>query len=222
MKLYKKIGLIVCCVVFLFSGMEITLAFSSAPTVRYDGKEKKFEILNTRGTDLFQDFKAVVPGDTITQSILLQFDNISRETDLYLRAESTDNAAIPEDIKLKFYVTEKLISESNLNTQGALKENTLLYKFTQSENVEVKVVLEVPTGIGNEISDMRKDIQWIFTIQEDDSVKEEPETDEPAPDTGIEVTVPDTGDDSAIVDYLILNVCSIIGIFLIFFAKKTE
>lgn len=223
MRFCKKIGLFICCVLLLFSGIELTLAFTALPAVRYDGKEKQLAILNTQGTDLFREFKALVPGDTVTQSILLQFENISRKTDLYMRAETPDNSELPENIRLKVYVADRLISDSDLNSQDALKEKVLLYEFSQSEEVEIKAVLEVPAEIGNEISDRRKELRWIFYVQEEDNREEDPKSDDTAGfDTIIEAAAPETGDPNRLVGYLFIHMCSMIGVFLILFRKRTQ
>ena len=223
MKLYKKIGLFICCVLLLFSGIEITMGFSALPAVRYDGQEKEFMILNTQGTDLFGEFKDLVPGDTVTQSILLQFDNISRKTDLYLRAETADGSGLPENIRMKVYVADRVISEGDLNSQETFTENTLLYEFTKSEEVKIKVVLEVPGEIGNEIADMRKEIRWIFTVQEEEAQEEDFMSDDTAgSDTVIEAVVPETGDHNRLVGWLFLNMCSVIGVVLLLVVRKTQ
>lgn len=223
MKLYKKIGLFLCGVLLLFSGIELTFAFSSLPAVCYDGKEKELVIQNTWETDLFREFKNLVPGDIVTQSILLQFDNISRKTNLYLRAEASDGSGLPENIMLKVYVADRLISESDLNSQDTLKENTPLYEFTQSEEVEIKAVLEIPTEIGNEIADRKKEIRWIFTVQEEDVPEEDSKPEDTVrEDTVIEAVSPETGDNNRLLGWLFLNMCSVIGFFLFLFRRKTQ
>ena len=223
MKLYKKIGLFLCCVLLLVSGIELTFAFSSLPAVCYDGKGKELVIQNTWGTDLFREFKDLVPGDTVTQSILLQFDNISRETNLYLRAEASDGSELPENIMLKVYVADRLISVSDLNSQDTLKENTHLYEFTHSEEVEIKAVLEIPSGLGNEIADRKKEIRWIFTVQEEDAQEEDSKPEDTVrEDTVIEAVAPKTGDNNRLLGWLLLNICSVIGVFLFLFRRKTQ
>ena len=165
----KKINLLllllVCTLVSTWTA-SFTIAYSAEPTVRYDGRHQEFYFFNIAEEDLFRDLKEVVPGDYITQRIRIRVDHCQKQSDLYLRGESIDGVKLPETIKLKVYQGENLISEGSLNGQGNLKDGVRLYRFTKDQEIELQVVLEVPDTVGNEIADLRKEIRWIFTVNE--------------------------------------------------------
>ena len=71
MKRIRLIILLLSCVIFIYSGVRMSLAFGREPGVIYDGKEKSFTFVNTEETDLFREFKDVIPGDVLTQKIKL-------------------------------------------------------------------------------------------------------------------------------------------------------
>lgn len=210
MKKIRILGLCICCALLIFSAVEITLAYPNEPTVSYNGKEKEFVFVNTEETDLFRDFKDVVPGDIFSQEIVLRGEKIENATDFYLRAEVNDGVTIPETVTLKVYLEENLISDSPLNSSGSLEENVHLCQLTKDGSVKLNAVLEVPTSVGNEISDMKKEVHWIFTAQEMG------EADQITSDTTVK-----TGDDTHLLVYMIINILSLaIIIFIIFTWKK--
>lgn len=164
-KIHLFLILLICTLVSTWA-VSYTIAYSAEPTVRYDGRKQEFYFLNITEKDLFQDLKEVVPGDKITQRIRIGVGNCQKQTEMYLRGESIDADKLPETIKLKVYQGENLISEGSLNEQGNLKDGVRLYRFTKDAEIELQVVLEIPDSIGNEVADLRKEIQWIFTINE--------------------------------------------------------
>ena len=148
------------------SAASFTIAYSAEPTVQYDGRRQEFSFFNMTEDDLFRDLKEVVPGDHITQRIRIRVEHCQKKTEMYLRGESTDDVKLPETIKLKVYQGENLISEGSLNEQGNLKDGVQLYRFTKDQEIELQVELEISDSIGNEVADLRKEIQWIFTVNE--------------------------------------------------------
>ncbi len=97
-----------------------------------------------------------------TQTIYLQGDHIQNVADMYLQIETPDGMEMLDGIHLKIYVKDELISECPLNGTQKNQEKIFLHQFTKSEFVELKVVLEVPISIGNEISDLHKELYTTF------------------------------------------------------------
>ncbi len=245
MKKFRIVSLFICIAALILSAIEITLAFPSEPTVSYDGKAKEFIFVNTVETDLFPSFKEVVPGDCISQEINVRGNHISTATDFYLRAEVEDDIVIPEEIVLKVYLENEMISSSSLNTSGSLTENVHLCQLTKDGSVKLKAVLEVPTSVGNEISDMQKEVKWIFTAQEketgddsgnnkpggDDSGDNKPGGDDSGNDKpqggtgnkpGSGSSQIQTGDQSRPILWIGVNACSLIFIVVLLFTRKKE
>ena len=166
MKKVKLFLIMFCCILILGTGVEFAMAFSSDPMVRYDGRKKELSFLNITGKDLFLNLKEAVPGDKVCQEIRVRVDRSQKKTDMYLSGKSVDGVKLPETIKLKVYQGKTLISEGSLNEQGNLKDGVRLHRFIKDEEIELQVVLEIPDSVGNEIANLRKEIQWIFTVNE--------------------------------------------------------
>lgn len=165
MKHIKPIILLLSCVIFIYSGVQMSLAFGREPGVIYDGKEKAFSFINTNETDLFSEFKDVIPGDVLTQKIKLYCQNISSTTNLFLKASIDDTVDLPDDITLTVYSGENVISYGAADATNGLDEYILLGTFSNDGEIDLYVVLTVPTSIGNEISYVEKNIDWQFAVQ---------------------------------------------------------
>lgn len=165
MKRIKLIILLLSCVIFIYSGVRMSLAFGREPGVIYDGKEKSFTFVNTEETDLFREFKDVIPGDVLTQKIKLYCQNISSTTNLFLKASIDDAVDLPDDITLTVYSGENIISHGSADATNGLDEYVLLGTVSKDGEIDLSVVLTVPTSIGNEISYVEKNIDWQFAVQ---------------------------------------------------------
>ena len=170
MNALKKAILLLCSAVIVFSGVEVTLAYAAKPTVRYDSGDKAFTFINTDGTDLFSEFKDLMPGDIRTQELVLEAQNISADTSLFLRAHAQCSES---DREMLSAITLRIlddhdnpISEGSAGEANQLSENIKIGEFTKSGKVELKAELIVPTSVGNELADASKHIVWIFTVQE--------------------------------------------------------
>ena len=165
MKRIKLIILLLSCVIFIYSGVQMSLALGREPGVIYDGKEKSFTFVNTEETDLFREFKDVIPGDVLTQKIKLYCQNISSTTNLFLKASIDDAVDLPDDITLTVYSGENIISHGPVDATNGLDEYVLLGTVSKDGEIDLSVVLTVPRSIGNEISYVEKNIDWQFAVQ---------------------------------------------------------
>ena len=155
-------GLCICVLVGA-----IALAADNRPTVIFDGKTNTFSFRNTTETDLFSSFKEIMPGQTKTQQIILQGENLQEAVSFYLRADTheSDRQAL-EPLVLTVRKNGNDI-ETNAATNSLL-ENVFLGTFEKDGTVILEVELKVPTSVGNELADASATIQWIFTAQMDD------------------------------------------------------
>lgn len=165
MKRIRLIILLLSCVIFIYSGVRMSLAFGREPGVIYDGKEKSFTFVNTEETDLFREFKDVIPGDVLTQKIKLYCQNISSTTNLFLKASIDDAVDLPDGITLTVYSGENIISHGSADATNGLDEYVLLGTVSKDGEIDLSVVLTVPRSIGNEISYVEKNIDWQFAVQ---------------------------------------------------------
>lgn len=134
-------------------------------------------------TDLFDDFKNVMPGDSLTQNV--EIKNTAKNCDyikVYLRAvvhdeegnpltvETDETVATMQDflkqLTMRIYNgTDDLIYESTPDQAGALAENVLLGQLMKGESLKLKVELDVPIELGNEYANRVGEVDWIFLAE---------------------------------------------------------
>ncbi len=165
MKHIKQIILLLSCAAFICSGIGMTLALAREPAVVYDGKKQAFSFVNTEKTDLFKEFKDVIPGDVLTQKINIYCQSISSTTKLFLKASTDDGVDLPDDITLTVYSGENIISHGAADSANGLNDYLQLATFSKDGQIELSVVLTVPTSVGNEISYVNKNIDWELAVQ---------------------------------------------------------
>lgn len=210
MKRIRQIILLLSCVIFIYSGIQVSLAFGREPGVIYDGEKEIFTFINTEETDLFREFKDVIPGDVLTQKIKIYCQNISSTTKIFLRASIDDEVNLPDDITLTVYSGENIISHGAADTVNSLDDYVLLGTVSEDAEMEFSVVLTVPTSIGNEISYVKKNIDWQLAVQVLGEDKEP-------------IAPPQTGDDNVVCQYVIIMAICIIACFLVLNKRgKTE
>lgn len=201
----KKLITLLVAAVLVFS-MSAT-AFAADASVTYEGGAEKFVFLpgsEWTDTDLFGNFKGVMPGDVVTQDIDIrnQYKGIDRVR-IYLRAELHDENGNPlsesvaehEDVvsmydflsQLSMTVKQgdKVIYEATADQLDGLKENVSLGVYKYGYKSTITVELKVPADLGNEYANRAGEIDWVFTAEEI-----------PAPDG------PDTGDNSQTILWL--------------------
>ena len=121
---------------------------NAVPEVSYHGKEQSITFKNTDGTDLFQGFKNLMPGDVREQEMILKAKNITHETSFYLRAECDDETReILKDVRMDLYANDRLVVEN-----GLILENVKLGTVSDKTSIQLKAVLKVPTSLGNEVA----------------------------------------------------------------------
>ena len=135
-------------------------------------------------TDLFDGFKNVMPGDTVTDTIT--FTNEATDCDyvnLYMRAEAHDEAGNPlsetvaqqEDVatmteflsqlSMKVWNGTELVYDASPDQLDGLKDNTLLGTFRTGDTTTLKVELTVPIGLDNRFANRVGEVDWIFHVE---------------------------------------------------------
>ena len=177
------------------------MAAPGAPSISYNAQTNTLTVDDGTGsTDLFTNFKGVVPGDTITQDVVIELANVEHPTRLYLRADTAGMdpatvAALSEGVTLSvdFDDAEGLVAEpqSDAPTEVFAEDaSVLIAEVTESTATTMHLTLSVDTSVGNEIADMRAEIPWVVTVEEeDDAVTPPDDGDDETP------TPPDDGDD---------------------------
>ena len=184
-KTLKTISALALALVLLL-GMGAT-AFAESK-VTYEGGAEKFVFLpgsEYSETDLFENFKGVMPGDVITQEITVQNNYTKAEkVKIYLRAVVHDEQGNPlseevartedlvsmQDFLSQLTMTvkqgDKVLFSASPDELDGLKENVLLGTFPGKSYTKLVVELSVPIELGNEYANRVGEVDWIFTAEE--------------------------------------------------------
>lgn len=135
-------------------------------------------------TDLFDGFKNVMPGDTVTDTIT--FTNEATDCDyvnLYMRAEAHDEAGNPlsekvaekesvatmteflSQLSMKVWNGTELIYDASPDQLDGLQNNTLLGTFHTGDTTTLKVELTVPIELDNRFANRVGEVDWIFHVE---------------------------------------------------------
>lgn len=208
---------------FLAILMVLALCLSIAPaafadaSVSYKGSADKFVF--TPGseyspTDLFENFKDVMPGDTLTQQIEVKNDvKNDVKIKLYMRALGAD--ANSEGFLNQMNLTVKAADGSELFAAPAgetaqLTDWVCLGTFYSGAKTTLDVTLTVPIEMGNDYANQIGTLDWEFAVEE-------------LPVEPTDPVGPKTGDDTPVALYAaICAVCAGAVVFLFVTRKKKE
>lgn len=143
----------------IFSLTKITQGYNNLPTICFDGKQKEILFINDDKGDLFNNLKDLMPGDKKQQDIILKVENIKADTKLYLKIDSGDNE-LPLGVNIKLYENNSELKPIN----GLINLGT----FTKDEEITLKVLVEVSNEVGNEVQDLKHNVNWEIYVQEND------------------------------------------------------
>ena len=199
--------------------MVLALCLSLAPaaladsSVTYQGQAEKFVFApgsDYSPTDLFENFKGVMPGDTLTQKIDVR------------------NAA-ENNVKVKLYIralgahpdSEEFLSQMTLNVKdekgselfdapadqtAQLSDWVCLGTFYSGAAVTLDVTLNVPITMGNDFQEAVGYLDWEFMVEE----------------FPIESDDPVTGDDTPIGVYIAVCAVSAAAIVLLLVTRRKK
>ena len=203
--------------------MVLALCLSIAPaafayaSVSYNCSADKFVF--TPGseyspTDLFENFKDVMPGDTLTQQIEVKNDvKNDVKIKLYMRALGAD--ANSEGFLNQMDLTVKAADGSELFAAPAgetaqLTDWVCLGTFYSGAKTTLDVTLNVPIEMGNDYANQIGTLDWEFAVEE-------------LPVEPTDPVGPKTGDDTPVALYAaICAVCAGAVVFLLATRKKKE
>ena len=137
----------------------------AAASVSYEGGAEKFVFLP--GSDLFENFKNVLPGDELTQTITVRNDK-DMQVRIYLRAEPVNQASREFLSRLTLTVTckDKEIFDAAASETAQLTKATLLGTFRKNGSTDLTVTLSVPAELGNEYMSAIGFVPWTFIAEE--------------------------------------------------------
>lgn len=169
-------------------------------------------------TDLFPEFKDVMPGDVLEQKIHVRNDASNKvKVKIYMRALGAhpDSEAFLSQLELRVeQSTETLLFDASASETAQLTDWVCLGTLYSGGETDLNVLLEVPVTLDNTFKNQIGYLDWEFMIEE---YPVEP-TDPP---------ITPTGDDTPLVLYgtlAVVSAAAVAGLILLLCKKekKTE
>lgn len=213
-RIMKRVFTLLAAVLVLAS-MSVT-AFA-AGTVTYDGDAKKFIFepgSEYSPTDLFTEYKDVMPGDSVRQDITVKNDSSNGvKVKIYVRSYGAHEDSVDFLSKLHLTVAK---SENNemaymfdaaADQTGGMTDWVYLGTLYSGGEVNLILNLDIPIELGNEYQDAIGYIDWEFKVEE---LPIDPDDPEP----------PQTGDNSNLFFYEMLASVSAIALVILIPKRK--
>ena len=225
----KKLSILLLAMIMMISSA-LTL-YAEDGTVTYKGSTKEFIFepgSDYSVTDLFPNFKEVMPGDTLTQKITVRNDMPHYFViKVSLRALGAQAGSEEFLSQLKLMVKksdgqgETELFKAPANETAQLTDWVTLGEFYAGASVDLDLTLEVPIELGNDFKDKIGYLDWEFWVEEfptGNGWTPPPPTATPVPAGG----PAKTGDDANLVLWYSLLGVSGIGLIFLFFWKRKE
>lgn len=196
-----------------------TTAFAQDANVIYSGDAGKFIFAPGSEyslTDLFPNFKDVMPGDSISQQITVKNEASNKvKIKVYMRALGAhEDGESPEFLSQMHLHVAK--SENNemaymfdvaANETAQLTDWVLLGTLYSGGEINLDVSLDVPVTMGNEFADSVGYLDWEFAVEEI-----------PIEDT--DPKPPVTGDHANILLWTAIGACALLVLLITFLRRK--
>lgn len=167
-------------------------------------------------TDLFPNFKGVMPGDTLAQQITVKNDASNGvKVKIYIRSlgAHTDSAKFLSQLKLTVAASQENVMaymfDAAANETAQLTDWVCLGTLYSGGVVNLDVTLTVPVTLGNEFQNQVGYLDWEFMIEEF-----------PVEDT--DPQPPQTGDASELGPLIGLAIVSAVGLVVLLILMKRK
>lgn len=213
MKQFAKLCTFLMVLALVFS---LTMTAYAAGSVTYDGDANKFIFApgtKDSPTSLFENFQNVMPGDTLTEQILIKNDTSNKvKIKVYMRSlgaqENTDDFLSQMNLTVK-QDGDSIMFAAPADETAQLTDWVYLGTVYSGGEITLDVTLEVPITMGNDYQNEIGYIDWQFKIEE---LPIDPSDPQP----------PKTGDTSNIFLYSSLMIVSLVALIILLTKIKRQ
>ena len=198
-------------------------AFASTVTYQDSAEDFVFSPGSTYSpTDLFSDFKNVMPGDSITQTIVVKnsetADNVTIK--LYLRALGAQDGSeeFLSQMKLTVKGPDDTLFEAPPSETARLTDWVYLGSVQSGGEIPLQLTLNVPITMGNEFQQQIGYLDWQFKAERIESA---PAQEDPPSDQGeTSGSGTQTGDESNLLP--LYGICGLAVLIMIVGRNKSQ
>lgn len=212
----KIITLLITLAVLLSSTVTV---FAADGKVTYSGNAGNFVFepgSEHSLTDLFPNFKGVMPGDTLTQKITVKNDADNKvKVKIYVRSLGAheDSVEFLSRLGLKVSKSEEnkmaYMFDAAANETAQLTDWVCLGTLYSGGEVNLEVTLNVPVELPNEFQNKIGYLDWEFMIEEFPIEEGDPKP-------------PQTGDNSNMALWFTIMICSLIMMIILLVWRKKD